>query len=104
MPFTQQRSTRTPSSTHQGQQHRIGPLQLLVRQPQFWHMHVAVSTRLRGCPIPPHGNPPATLERAPLRAPRGNDSLADAHGFAGWTTKLLFQPMADPLLDKSKDQ
>ena len=38
-------------------------------------------------PDPPHGTPPATLERASLRAPRVNESLADAHGFAGWTTK-----------------
>jgi hypothetical protein len=50
------------------------PCRALLRQPQFWHMHVAVSLRLRGCPIPHHGNPAAPLERAPLRACLANTS------------------------------
>jgi hypothetical protein len=48
-----------------------------VLQPQLWHIHVAVSPSA-GLPDPPHGNRPATLERAPLRAPRVNEALADA--------------------------
>ena len=68
----------------------------LVLQTQFWHMHMAVSPRLRGCPIPHHGKPPATVERAPLRAPRVNESLADAHGFAGWTTKKSMSWLLPP--------